>query len=526
MSIDMQTIEGWIARASEAGIWGEDGLIQAETGSDKAEALVYRRSVKQSGKTTFAMLKVADASREGPVFSWDRLLGIFAPGDVLKGFEGQAVELSRGKALFAPLSHANAEALRRTLPFTAPSALADQPITFGTGDRLGSAGPGHLRAMAGYRVCPVLAQQSVRELELTGRDYGQVLDAATWAVFQEGYEGPWGADGDHLKSEEWVRTALQIGFTFITADVSDYIRNEYAAADEDEVLAAYERIRAEERKRIEDTYLPLAIELDTGERIRFTREILARTVLIYAEAIRHALRLYRAGVEIKAEGAFDFELSVDETETPTTPEAHLFVALEAQRLEMKIGSIAPRFVGEFQKGIDYIGDTEEFRRTFATHAALARHFGHRVSVHSGSDKFSVFPIVGELTGGRFHIKTAGTHWLEAMKTIAAHEPQLYRRLHRAALERFEAARRYYVVTTDLDKVPSLDEIADADLPSLFEKRDSRQLIHITYGELLKDEELGPCFYDALHRHREAYCSAVELHTKHHLESLGVLRSGS
>ena len=521
MNIERKTIESWIQSARAAGIIGAQGFGDVEASGAKAAELLYTQSIKRKGDAVFALLKMPGVSRGAPAFAWDRALGVFGAAGAA-GFEGQRVELEGvGSALFASLTHPNAAALRKALPFTAPSPLADREITFGVGDRLGVAGPGHLRSMSGYSACPVLAQQSVRELDLTGRNYEQVLDASTWAVFQEGYERPWGADGDHLKTEEWVRTALNIGFTRITADVSDYISHEYAAASEAEVLEAYEQLEASYRQRVEKAYLSVDIQLDTGQRISFSREVLARTALIYGRAIEHAQRLYRAGVEVKGEAEFDFELSVDETETPTTPEAHVFVALEAKELGMKIGSLAPRFVGEFQKGIDYIGDLQEFGRTFDVHAALARHFGHRISVHSGSDKFSVFPAVGRLSRGRYHIKTAGTFWLEAMKILAAREPGLYRRLHEAALERFDKATSYYVVTTNLGNVPSLDSLQDRELPSLFDNPDARQLIHITYGELLRDRELGKAFFDALHKHIEHYWAGVAEHTEHHLKSLGV-----
>jgi hypothetical protein len=450
------------------------------------------------------------------------VLGIFPATSHLDGFEGETVAVGEGgKALFAVLSHANAEALRRALPFTAPSPLGDQEITFGVGDRLGVAGPGHLRVMKRYRAAPVLAQQSVRELDLTGRNYEEVLDASTWAVFQEGYEQPWGADGDHLKTEEWVRAALRIGYTMITADVSDYIRKEFDGAGQEQVREAYAALEESYRSRIEETYLSLEVEVDTGEKISFSREELARIALTYGQSIEYGLRLYGAGVEERGEGAFDFELSVDETETPTTPAAHLFVAMEAGEAGMKIASLAPRFVGEFQKGIDYIGDLGEFERTFATHAALARKFGYRISVHSGSDKFSAFPIVGRLTRGRFHLKTAGTNWLEAVKIMAVEDPVLYRRIHRAALERFGKATSYYHVTTNLDNVPDLDGIRDGELPSLFDNPDSRQLIHITYGELLRDPGIGEQFLTALLGKLEEYWRALERHIGRHLETLGV-----
>ncbi|UCF99702.1 MAG: hypothetical protein JSV89_09215 [Spirochaetaceae bacterium] len=530
MSIEGKTIDKWITDARRAGLVGAAGFDAAAASGEKAAALLFPGSVKQKNGTVYALLKVPGASSGGPAFSWDRALGIFGPSAAFSGFEGEVVEIAGSgggnpaKALFASLDHVNAAALRRALPFTAPSPLASSAVTFGAGDRLGVAGAGHLRVMSRYQASPVLAQQSVRELDLTGRDYAQVLDASTWSVFQEGYDRPWGADGDHLKTEDWVRTALQIGFTRITADVSDYIRHEYAGAADAAVLEAYDRLERGYRRRIEDTYLPLKVDLDTGETVSFSQEVLARTALIYAQAIEHALRLYRAGVAVKGEGAFDFELSVDETETPTTPEAHVFVVLESRHLGMKVGSLAPRFVGEFQKGIDYIGDLKAFQQTFATHAALARKFGCRISVHSGSDKFSVFPIVGELTRGRYHIKTAGTFWLEAMKIIAAQEPALYRKLHQAALERFHKATSYYMVTTNLENVPSLDGLQDQQLPGLFDNPDARQLIHITYGELLRDEALGLAFFQGLHRHIETYWSAVEKHTENHLRTLGVKES--
>jgi hypothetical protein len=531
LNIETQTIERWITRASQAGVLGPEGFDATAAASAQAKPLLYPGSIRKSNGAVFVLLKMSGASRGGPLFSWDRALGIFGSADTLDGFEGQTMELSekgaeqKGKALFGALSHANAAALRRALPFTAPAPLAGREITFGTGDRLGVAGPGHLRGMSGFQICPVLAQQSVRELELTDRTYENVLDAATWSVFQEGYDGPWGADGDHLKTVDWVRTALQIGFTWITADVSDHISHEHVTGSDAEVLEAYEGLEESYRRRIEETYLPMKIELDTGETVAFSREVLARTALIYGKAVEHALSLYRSGVEAKGEGGFDFELSVDETETPTTPEAHVFVALEAKEAGMKIGSLAPRFVGEFQKAIDYIGDLKAFERTFATHAALARRFGHRISVHSGSDKFSVFPIVGEMTRGRYHLKTAGTFWLEAMKILAVHEPKLYRRLHQAALQRFHKATSYYVVTTNLDNIPSLDELQDRELPSLFEDPDARQLIHINYGELLRDEELGTAFFRALHQHIEEYWAAVKQHVERHLKALGVKQSG-
>jgi len=198
-------------------------------------------------------------------------------------------------------------------------------------------------------------------------------------------------------------------------------------------------------------------------------------------------------------------------------------ALEAEEAGIRLFSLAPRFVGEFQKGIDYRGDLGCFESSFRTHAALARKLGHRLSVHSGSDKFSIFPLVGALTQGRFHIKTAGTNWLEAVRVIALAEPEFYRILHRKALASFRKATAYYHITADLDNVPGLSGLEDDELPGLFENPDARQLIHITYGEILSDPSLRESFPLVLERHMEAYWAALIRHIGRHLDLLKIRR---
>ncbi len=161
------------------------------------------------------------------------------------------------------------------------------------------------------------------------------------------------------------------------------------------------------------------------------------------------------------------------------------------------------------------------------HAGIADDFGYKLSIHSGSDKFSVFPMIGKYTGGRFHVKTAGTNWLEAVRTAAKVKPSLYRRMHRYALEHFEEAAAYYHVTTDISKIVPLDQVSDADLADTYMNEDNaRQLIHITYGILLqaKDERGGTLFKDELYRtlseQEEAYEQSLISHIGKHIEWLG------
>jgi hypothetical protein len=429
-----------------------------------------------------------------------------------KSFEGaETIRMDHGSISLCALTHANAAELRRRLPFTAPSPLGQKRVTIGVGDRLGLAGRGHIRAIRAYRASPVLAQQSVRELTLTSRTFTDVLDSSTWAVFAEGFRGPWGADGDHLKAEDKVMESLSAGYTMITADVSDSLHPAFARAGDAEVDAAYGKLDAAHRKDIETRFSS------------FSKADLRRAALIYGDAVEHAARLYRAGMEVRGVTAFDFELSIDETDTPTTPQAHQFIAMEAKRKGIAFTSLAPRFVGEFQKGIDYIGSVAEFEESFAAHARIAETLGYRISVHSGSDKFAVFPAVGRLSGGRFHLKTAGTSWLEALRVIAAKNPALFKELYAGALAGYDNARKLYHVTPDLSTLPKPENLGET--ARLLQDVHARRVLHIAYGELLAVPRLKERLYAVLHREAEAYREALKAHIGRHLELLGVEKAG-
>jgi len=198
------------------------------------------------------------------------------------------MERGSARALFCPLTSENASALREHVPHTRPTPLGSADVTFGVGDRLGISGPGIARLFLGYAASPVLAQQSVRELTLMGRTFSEVLDAATWAVFREGYRMPWGADGDHLKDAEWVARALGDGFTMVTADVSDHLRLEFAARSVEDVRAAYASLDSGYRADLERLYLDKSFPLDCGQRVVFSRAELERTAIVYAGAVDHA----------------------------------------------------------------------------------------------------------------------------------------------------------------------------------------------------------------------------------------------
>lgn len=405
-----------------------------------------------------------------------------------------------------PLDHEAAEYLRGRFPFTAPVPVLRRPRTFGVGDRLGIACPGHIRVFEHYDATPVLAQQSIRELTLTHRTYEDVLDVVTFAVFREHFTGGFGADGDHLKRPEDVAYALGLGYTMITLDCSEHIKGDVDTKP----------LSAETRTR----YLGRDFDIGEGLALTFDEAELSKIAYIYDDAIDFAVSIWeRFFVEGGANA--DFEISIDETATPTTPLQHFYVASELTRRGVKPATVAPRFCGEFQKGIDYIGDLEQFDREMAVHAALARNFGYKLSIHSGSDKFSAFPSIGKHTRGIFHVKTAGTNWLEAMRVVAEKDPSLYREVHAYALEAFPEATVYYHVTTNLGNIPALDTLSDAELPGLFDNNDARQLIHITYGLILDHADFRARLYHLWRMEAEAYAEALERHIGKHMQLLGV-----
>ena len=437
------------------------------------------------------------------------------------GFCGEEV-VSDGKTwTLAPLSHENADRLRALFPWTAPARVLDRDKTMGVGDRLGIAADGHIRVFKAYpEITPVFAQQSIRELTLTNRTFSDVIDAATFAVFRNGFTTGWGADGDHVKTAKEVAYALESGCTMITLDCSEQIDNTVDGLSKAQVDARYVK-----NAGLEALYLNKSFDVGEGVTISFDEELFRRTVLIYCKAIDHAVDIFfntvcRDGVQLA-----DFEVSIDETMTPTLPAQHFFVANELARRKVRISTVAPRFCGEFQKGIDYIGDLEQFAAEMKIHAAISRHFGYKISIHSGSDKFSIFPSAGKETRGRFHLKTAGTNWLEAMKLVAMKDPALYREVHKYALSAFKAATAYYHVTTDLNRIPCIDNLTDDQLPGLFGNNDSRQLIHITYGLILSEKNADGSFRfrDRLYRlwreNREEYAQLLFNHIGHHAEAI-------
>ena len=267
-----------------------------------------------------------------------------------------------------------------------------------------------------------------------------------------------------------------------------------------------------------------------GLEIHFDQHTLGRAAVKYGKAITHVTMMYRHLVETAGQRRFELEVSVDETEQPTSHAEHFYIASELKRMGVKWVSLAPRFIGRFEKGVDYIGDLDEFKRDFAGHAAIARYFGgYKLSLHSGSDKFSIYPIAARLSNGSVHFKTAGTSYLEALRTIAAVDADLFREIYLFAHEHYETDRVSYHVSAEVTKAGASLALgkdglpADVQLPLLLSDFHAREILHVTYGSVLTEKTADGqfLFYDRfisiLHANPEAYTENLKNHFIRHLE---------
>lgn len=449
---------------------------------------------------------------------------------LLDGFHGERRPFAEGYALLlGPTDHHNARALREALPGLKPIPLG-LTTSAGFGDRLGLATPGHVRALEhvlrespGATIAPIFAQQSIREMGRTRRTPDNVLDDATWGALQAGWRGPMGADADHLKTFEDVDICAAAGYTFYTIDPGAYVDSE---VDEAAPAAVETKVSALPWEALESTpadlrrqYVGRQVHLD-NQPLALDEASILRAAAKYGKAVAHVAAMYRY---IASKGVpFELEVSVDETETPTTHAEHVYVASELKRLGVQWVSLAPRYVGRFEKGVDYIGDLDALRQDLDGHAAIARALGpYKLSLHSGSDKFSVYPLIVEATRGVVHLKTAGTSYLEALRVIAQIDPPLFRDILQFAREHYTEDRATYHVSADVNRVPAPASLPDAQLPALLEDFDARQVLHVTFGSALAQFQTR--LKAALSENEELYYETLDRHFYRHVKPFAVTR---
>lgn len=418
--------------------------------------------------------------------------------------------------------------LQRLLPWTVPT-VQGLATSAGLGDRTGLATPGHLQAVAGSGVVPFVVQQSIREMTRTQRAAEQVMADAVWGVFEAGWRTGFGSDGDHLKTTGDIDTCSAAGFTMFTIDPGDHVCSQADTMNPAELKEAMSHVDwagfETSEKSFAACYRDRSFNLDGGEAVRFDELSLARAMIKYGGAVLHTTRMYRHLVETRRGKAFELEVSVDETVTPTSVAEHYLVAAELKRLGVKWVSLAPRFVGEFEKGIDYKGDLGAFGQSFAQHAAIARTLGpYKLSLHSGSDKFSIYPIAAELAGGLVHLKTAGTSYLEALRVVARCNPGLFRRILDFAFTRFDTDKASYNISAQLAVIPRSGDLKDGELETVLSGTDGRQLLHVTFGSVLAgkaDNDGGYLFRNEIREclidNEQEHYSVLKQHIGRHVQ---------
>jgi len=405
--------------------------------------------------------------------------------------------------------------------------------SFGFGDRLGVATPGHIAAARKYDFAPIFAQQSIREMDRTQRTAPEVMKAAQDALVEAGFAGIWGADADHLKTEADIENTAAAGFCFFTIDPSAFVENR---ADTMGTANLEEAVAEMEKEGVlpadwESLYLGKKFEVGDQLTLEFDKTTLHRAAVKYARAIQHSQRMARHIAKTAPAGEWEIEVSVDETDSPTSPLEHLFFGLELKRRNVSVVSLAPRFIGDFEKGIDYKGDEAAFEAELRKHVAIAQHCGpYKISVHSGSDKFAIYPIVGRVCGDLLHVKTAGTSYLEALRVVCRTHRPLFRDIIDYSRGRFETDRKsYHISTSTADIERAFESADDASLERLFlDEIPGRQLLHVTFGSVLTVgmSPRGRSFKEAIMEVLDAKPQMhLEILDAHFSKHLGLLNQG-
>lgn len=358
----------------------------------------------------------------------------------------------------------------KLIPSKAGAAESPHPMTslakftIGVGDRFGHEGPAQLRALAsaaerGTTVVPVW-NKSNREHTLIGTAPANVRANAAAAVADCNWKAGYFVDADHIGLSN-VDKFLDAS-NFFTIDVADYIGKSASDTAISDYVADMRRFVGS--LTIPGIARPLTISDDT------LRQIAAK----YLFAVEEAGRVYRHIANAKGTGNFVTEVSFDEASDPQTPAELFFILAAAAREGIPADTVAPKFSGDFLKGIDYVGNLEQFTREFEEDLAVLAHAaktfglpaGLKLSIHSGSDKFSLYPIMHaaiKKANAGLHLKTAGTTWLEEVIGLAGAGGEglaFAKTLYRSGYTRYDEMAKPYllVIAIDRNKLPTPDAV--------------------------------------------------------------------
>ncbi len=388
--------------------------------------------------------------------------------------------------------------------------------SFGIGDRFGHQGQAQLQAIInakikGIDISPVW-NKSNREHLIIKTTPLQTRQEADEAVKAKNWENPYFVDADHINLSNVDRYIDHSDF--FTIDVADYIGKSAVEEDIDDYIEKHRKYQGK-----------LSIP-GIDEDFSITEEFLYDFASKYLYAVQEAGKIYRYIAKSKSGSAFIPEVSMDEVDDPQSPVEMYFILAAIATERIPLQTIAPKFTGRFNKGVNYEGDLNQFRKEFEQDLLVIDHvikkFGLpnnlKLSVHSGSDKFSIYPVMGELIkkyDKGIHIKTAGTTWLEEVIGLASAGGEglnLARKIYRNAFTRKDELCKPYAAVIDIDpvKLPEPNEVESWEsekyantLRHIPDHPDYnphfRQLIHVGYKVAA---EMGEEYYEALNKHSE------------------------
>ena len=396
-------------------------------------------------------------------------------------------------------------------------------FSIGVGDRFSHQGKAQLRAImraneTGLEINPVW-NKSNREHTYVHSEPIDTRREADEAVKALGYNGQYFVDADHINLSTVDRFVAVSDF--FTLDVASFIGKPSSQEDIDTFIASCEKYLGE--LQIPGMEKPLSI----------TKELLEDIANKFLAATQQASEIYAYLADKKGVGNFITEVSMDEVEKPQTPVEMLFILKMLADKGVPAQTIAPKFTGRFNKGVDYVGNLEQFAKEFEEDVLVidfaVKEFGLpaelKLSVHSGSDKFSIYPIMAEVINRHdkgLHLKTAGTTWLEEVIGLAKADGEglvLAKKIYANSLNRKDELCAPYADVIDIDgsKLPTIEEVNSWDsekyqntlrhIPGHPDyNANFRQLIHVAYAVA---SELGKEYTDLLEKYEDIVGGCVE-----------------
>ena len=395
--------------------------------------------------------------------------------------------------------------------------------SIGIGDRFAHQGIAQLRGIVkanqfGLNISPVW-NKSNREHIYVHSHPADVRKEADAAVMALSFKGKYFVDADHINMgtvAPFVETA-----DFFTLDVASFIGKESKPEEIQSFVASCKK------------YMGQLMIPGISHALVVSESLLEKIATKFLAATQQASEIYHFLKTSKGEGNFITEVSMDEVETPQTPIELLFILKMLADKGVPVQTIAPKFTGRFNKGVDYKGDTEQFAKEFEEDVLVldfaAKEFGLpeeiKLSVHSGSDKFSIYPIMAQVIKKHdkgLHVKTAGTTWLEEVIGLAlagGEALEMAKTIYANALEQKEQLCAPYadVIEIDATQLPSVKEVKDwssekfantlRHIPGHPDYNPNfRQLVHVAYKVAA---DMGKSYTDLLEKHSDIIGGCVE-----------------